>query len=163
MKGELQYQACQDESCGAPQTVPFEIPIEVVDQTPAIESIQTEPLYAPIRSTRRERLCCEHSAISRLSRSYLRPPQVDLKQAKVPRSSPSIFPVHGCSRTRLCFASAWDSTSDQFLRARYTWSQGGNVMLRTLALGWASLIWIGFAYAVAAEPVRYVLETPGVV
>ncbi len=38
VKGQLQYQACQDESCGAPQTVPFEIPIEVADQAPAIES-----------------------------------------------------------------------------------------------------------------------------
>ena len=37
MKGELRYQACQEQSCGLPQAIRFEIPIEVIDQAPAIE------------------------------------------------------------------------------------------------------------------------------
>jgi hypothetical protein len=37
VKGELRYQACQEESCGVPQAIRFEIPIEVIDQAPAIE------------------------------------------------------------------------------------------------------------------------------
>jgi hypothetical protein len=37
VKGELRYQACQEQSCGLPQAIRFEIPIEVIDQAPAIE------------------------------------------------------------------------------------------------------------------------------
>ncbi len=36
-------------------------------------------------------------------------------------------------------------------------------MLRKAILGCASLLAFGFAFAASAEPVRYVLQTPGVV
>lgn len=39
----------------------------------------------------------------------------------------------------------------------------GTLASRTFAVGWATLIGIGLAYAAAAEPVSYVLQTPGVV
>jgi len=38
LKGELRYQECSQESCGVPQTIRFEIPVEVLDQAPPIES-----------------------------------------------------------------------------------------------------------------------------